>query len=640
MAEDNQIRITFPNGDIREFANGVSGIDIARSISSRLADEALAIMLDGRVTDLHRPITTSANARILTFDDTEGKEVYWHSSSHLMAHAIEALHPGAKFGVGPAIEAGFYYDIDIDRVLTPEDLLAIEKKMEELTKEDKPFERCELSKADALRMFTERQDQYKIELIEGLDESTETISIYNEGSFTDLCRGPHLPSAGRIRYVKLLSVSGSYWRGDANNKQMQRIYGISFPKKKMLDDYLHLLEEAKKRDHRRLGRELEIFTFHEVAPGAPFWLPNGMVIFRELESLIRSLLDSAGYEEILTPILVKKELWEQSGHWEHYRENMFLVEAENETFSLKPMNCPESTIVYRNKVRSYRDLPIRLSEFGRNHRNELSGALNGMFRVRQFHMDDAHIFLRPDQILDEITQLLGLVSRFYRIFQFEPSFALSTRPANAMGDLVLWQQAEEALSDALRNNEIDFKLNEGDGAFYGPKIDISIKDALQRSWQLATIQLDFQSPERFKLEYVDEKNERLRPVMIHRAIMGSFERFIGVLIEHFAGSFPVWLAPVQVIVLPISDGFNAYALDVQAALREHGIRADIDLRSEKVGYKIREGETRKIPYMLIVGEKEQQSRAVSVRRHREGDRGGIALNDFISQLQREITERS
>lgn len=640
MAEDVQIRITFPNGDTREYPLGVTGMDIAKSISSRLAEEALALMLDGQVIDLLRPVTTSGTVRILTFNDPEGREVYWHSSSHLMAHAIEALHPGAKFGVGPAIESGFYYDIDIDRVLTPEDLLTIEKKMEELARDDKPFERCELSKVDALRMFTEKQDQYKIELIEGLDEATETISIYSEGAFTDLCRGPHLPSAGRIRHVKLLSVSGSYWRGDASNKQMQRIYGISFPKKKMLDEHLHLLEEAKKRDHRRLGRELEIFTFHEVAPGAPFWLPNGMVLFRELEALVRELLDAAGYDEILTPILVKKDLWEQSGHWEHYRENMFLVEAENEVFSLKPMNCPESTIVYRNKVRSYRDLPIRLSEFGRNHRNELSGALNGMFRVRQFHMDDAHIFLRPDQILDEITSLLGLVSRFYRIFHFEPTFALSTRPEKAMGDLELWRQAEEGLAEALRKNDIDYKLNEGDGAFYGPKIDISIKDALQRSWQLATIQLDFQLPERFKLEYVDEHNERRRPVMIHRAILGSFERFIGVLIEHFAGAFPVWLSPVQTIVLPISDSFSPYAVEVHQLLRDRGIRADIDLRSEKVGYKIREAETRKIPYMLVVGEKEQGGRQVSVRRHREGDKGSIALDAFIDGVLREITERS
>jgi threonyl-tRNA synthetase len=640
MAEDLQIRITFPNGDARDFPQGATGMDIAISISPRLAEEALAVMLDGQVIDLHRPITASGTVRILTFNDPEGREVFWHSSSHLMAHAIEALHPGAKFGVGPAIESGFYYDIDIDRVLTPDDLLSIEKKMEELAKEDKPFERCELSKADALRMFSEKQDQYKIELIEGLDESSETISIYSEGAFTDLCRGPHLPSAGRIRYVKLLSVSGSYWRGDASNKQMQRIYGVSFPKKKMLDDHLHLLEEAKKRDHRKLGRELEIFTFHEVAPGAPFWLPNGMVLFRELEALVRELLDAAEYDEILTPILVKKDLWEQSGHWEHYRENMFLVEAENEVFSLKPMNCPESTIVYRSKVRSYRDLPIRLSEFGRNHRNELSGALNGMFRVRQFHMDDAHIFLRPDQILDEITSLLGLVSRFYRIFHFEPSFALSTRPEKAMGDIELWRQAEEGLAEALRKNNIDYKLNEGDGAFYGPKIDISIKDALQRSWQLATIQLDFQLPERFKLEYVDEHNERQRPVMIHRAILGSFERFIGVLIEHFAGAFPVWLSPVQAIVLPISDTFGAYAREVHRLLRDRGIRADMDVRSEKVGYKIREAETRKIPYMLVVGEKEQTGRMVSVRRHREGDKGSIALDAFIDDVLREITERS
>jgi threonyl-tRNA synthetase len=633
------IQLTFPNGDSRSYDSGVTGYDIAKSISPRLAEEALAAEVDGVVFDLHRPIASDASVRILTFQDDAGKEMYWHSSSHLMAHAIETIFPGAKFGVGPAIENGFYYDIDIEQVLTPEDLVRIEAKMAELSKEDKPFERSELSKQDALAFFAAKGDQYKIEIIEGLDESTETISCYAEGSFTDLCRGPHVPSAGKIKYVKLLHVSGSYWKGDANNKQMQRIYGISFPKKKDLDEYLQLLEEAKKRDHRKVGRELELFTFHDIAPGAPFWLPRGMIVFRELETLIRTMLDASGYDEILTPILVKKDLWEQSGHWEHYQENMFKVEVEKEIFSLKPMNCPESTYVYRHKVRSYRDLPLRYSEIGRNHRNELSGVLNGMFRVRQFHMDDAHLYVRPDQIQDEITGLLNLVKRFYGIFRFEPTFALSTRPENAMGDPVLWQQAEQALAEALAANNIDYKLNPGDGAFYGPKIDISIRDALKRSWQLATIQLDFQMPERFALEYIDEHNQRLRPVMIHRAIMGSFERFIGVLIEHFAGSFPTWLSPVQVAVLPISEPFNTFAQQVHAELIADGVRTELDLRTEKIGYKIRDWETHKIPYMLVIGEKEQAAGAVSVRKHKEGDKGAMPLAEFRQHIREIIQQK-
>ena len=633
------INITFPNGDRREFPRGSTGLQIAESISSGLAREALGVKVNGAVIDLHRPIEQDAELQILTWKDEEGREVYWHSSSHLMAHAVEALYPGAKFGVGPAIEEGFYYDIDIDHTLTPEDLARIEDKMAELAKEDMPFERKVLTRQEALDFWGTKGDQYKIELISDLPED-EIISCYSEGGFTDLCRGPHLPTAGKIKYVKLLNVSGSYWRGDAKNPQMQRIYGISFPKKKELEEYLERLEEARKRDHRKLGRELELFAFHDVAPGAPFWLPRGMVLFRELQTLIRGLLDGAGYEEILTPILVKKELWEQSGHWQHYKENMFLVEdGEDQIFSLKPMNCPESTFVYRHRVRSYRDLPLRYSEIGTNHRNELSGALNGMFRVRQFHMDDAHLYVRPDQILEEITALLKLVDRFYKIFGFEPFYKLSTRPEEAMGDPALWDTAEKGLADALAGNGIEYKLNPGDGAFYGPKIDISVRDALGRSWQLATIQLDFQMPERFELEYIDENNERRRPVMIHRAIMGSMERFIGVLIEHFAGAFPTWLSPVQAAVLPISDNFMGYAREVEAALRDAGIRVELDDRNEKVGYKIRDWEVHKVPYMLIVGEKERDARAVSVRRHREGDLGTSGIDEFVAKITSEIAEK-
>jgi threonyl-tRNA synthetase len=632
------ITIRLPDGTERGFPRGVTGRAIAEGISAGLAREALAIAVNGRVVELSRSIDTDADVRILTFADEAGREVYWHSSSHLMAHAVSVLFPGAKFGVGPAIEEGFYYDIDIDHVLTPEDLVRIEDKMRELAKEDQPFVRAEMSKSEALALWRGKGDQYKIELIEGLDESSEAISCYAEGDFTDLCRGPHLPSAGRIKHVKLLSISGSYWKGDAKNAQLQRIYGITFPKKQELEDYLTRLEEAKKRDHRKLGRELELFVFHEIAPGAPFWLPRGMVIFKQLQKLIRELLDGDGYLEILTPVLVRKDLWEQSGHWEHYQENMFLVEDDEEqTYSLKPMNCPESTYVYRHKVRSYRDLPLRYSEIGTNHRKELSGALNGMFRVRQFHMDDAHLYVRPDQILAEISRLLSLVNRFYHIFGFEPFFALSTRPEKAMGDEALWDLAERSLAEALDSNGISYQLNPGDGAFYGPKIDISVRDALRRSWQLATIQLDFQMPERFGLEYIDEHNGRRRPVMIHRAVMGSFERFIGVLIEHYAGAFPMWLAPVQAAVLPISDQFLPYAAEVRDVLRAAGIRVELDERSEKVGYKIRDWETHKVPYMLIVGEKEREARTVSVRRHREGDQGSAALDDIAAQL-RDINE--
>lgn len=633
------IRITLPNGDQREYPRGTTGMQIAESISSGLAREALGVDVNGAVMDLHRPIETDAQLRILTWADEEGRAVYWHSSSHLMAHAVESLYPGAKFGVGPAIEEGFYYDIDIDHQLTPEDLVRIEQVMLEFAKQDMPFERRVLSRQEALDFWGAKGDQYKLELISEFPED-EIISCYSEGSFTDLCRGPHLPSAGRIKYVKLLTVSGSYWRGDAKRTQMQRIYGITFPKKKELDEYLERLEEARKRDHRKLGRELELFAFHDIAPGAPFWLPRGMILFKELQNMIRGMLDNAGYDEILTPILVKKELWEQSGHWQHYKENMFLVEdGEDQIFSLKPMNCPESTYVYRHRVRSYRDLPLRFSEIGTNHRNELSGALNGMFRVRQFHMDDAHLYVRPDQILDEITGLLRLVDRFYRIFGFEPFYRLSTRPEDAMGDPALWETAERGLAEALEANGIEYKINPGDGAFYGPKIDISVRDALGRSWQLATIQLDFQMPERFELEYIDENNERRRPVMIHRAIMGSMERFIGVLIEHFAGAFPTWLAPVQAAVLPISDQTMEYARVVTARLREAGVRAELDDRNEKIGYKIRDWETHKVPYMLVVGEKERDSRLVSVRRHREGDQGQRDIEDFVVMITNEITDR-
>lgn len=636
---DKFIKIKFSDGSIKEYPVGITGEELAKSISNRLADEAVAIKINGTVKELYTPITEDAEIKILTFDDEEGKEVYWHSSSHLMAHAIEKLFPGAKFGVGPAIENGFYYDVDVDRKITPEDLIEIEKKMAELAKESKPFVRKECSIQEAIDFFSKKGDEYKLEILKEIDSREEQVSMYEEGDFVDLCRGPHLPDAGKIKDFKLISVAGAYWKGDPKNKPMQRVYGISFPKKKLLDEYLHQLEEAKKRDHRKLGKELELFFFNEIAPAAPFWLPKGMIIFRELEKFLRETLDKQGYQEISTPILVKKTLWERSGHWEHYKENMFILEVDNEIYSLKPMNCPESTIVYKSKIRSYRDLPLRLSEIGRLHRNEISGALGGMLRVRQITMDDAHLFVRPDQILDEIQKLLKLINDFYTLFGFSPSYNLSTRPDKAMGDIELWNKAEESLKQALELNRINYKLKEGEGAFYGPKIDIQIKDAIGRSWQTATIQLDFQMPERFELEYIDENDERKRPVMIHRAIFGSFERFIGILTEHFAGYFPTWLSPIQVVVLPVSENFIPYAEKVYQLFWDKNIRVELDKRNEKVGYKIREWETQKVPYMIIVGEKESSSNTLSVRKHKKGDLGIFEIEKFLELILNEITNK-
>ncbi len=635
----DQVLITLPDGSRRDYPKGVTSYQIAESISKRLAEDALAAVHNERVIDLHRPIEESGNVRLLTFEDPEGKHVYWHSTSHIMAHAIEELYPGAKFGVGPAIENGFYYDIEIPVRLTEDDLRKIEEKMQEIARRKEPFTREVLPKEQALGFFGKKRDNYKIEILNEIDGDSEIVSLYHEGSFTDLCRGPHIPSTDKVKYIKLLSVSGSYWRGDSNRQMLQRVYGVSFPKKKQLEDYLAFLEEAKRRDHRRLGRELELFAFHDIAPGAPFWLPKGMVVFRELEKFIREELDESGYDEISTPILVKKKLWEQSGHWDHYQENMFSLEVEQDVFALKPMNCPESTYVYKQKIRSYKDLPIRLSEIGRLHRNEISGALGGMFRVRQITMDDAHLFVRPDQIHEEIGELLELIRKVYSVFGFEPSFALATRPDDAMGAIELWRGAEESLKGALEENNIDYLLKEKDGAFYGPKIDIQIKDAIGRTWQLATIQLDFNLPERFDLEYIGDDGRRLRPVMIHRAVFGSFERFIGILVEHYAGAFPVWLSPVQAAVLPISDAHHAYARTVRDLLRGNKVRAELDERNEKIGYKIREWETHKVPYMLVVGSKESENRTVSVRRHHIGDQGSVELDVFVSSVIDEIRTR-
>lgn len=634
------IQITFPDGSIREFGAGVTGAEIAHRISPALAREALAIEVDGEVWDLARQIQQDTAVRILKWSDAGGKRTYWHSSAHLMASAVEQLFPGTKFGIGPAIDQGFYYDLDMgDHTLSPDDLVRIEERMREISKADDAYVREEKSWNAAVEFFRSKGDPYKLELLE--EHKNDQISLYHSGSFTDLCSGPHISSTGKIKAIKLLSVAGAYWRGDERNKMLQRIYGITFPTQKELDEYLFRLEEAKRRDHRKLGKELELFVFHDVAPGAPFWLPKGMIIFRELEKFLRAELDRTGYQEISTPILVKKDLWEQSGHWTHYKENMFYFETDETIYSLKPMNCPESTYVYREKLRSYRDLPLRFSEIGRLHRNEVSGALGGMFRVRQITMDDAHIYCRPDQILSEIDNLIALVTQFYAVFGLKATYFLSTKPDGAMGDPALWQAAEESLANALKKNEIDFQVKAKDGAFYGPKIDIQVEDALGRDWQVATIQLDFvMLPERFELEYVDADGTRKRPVAIHRAIFGSFERFIGILTEHFAGNFPAWLSPVQAAVLPITDEHLDYASDIHRSLMAAGIRCELDERNEKIGYKIRDWETKKVPYMLVVGAKEKSSRQVSVRAHKRGDLGPKPFDLFLAELENEIKNKS
>jgi threonyl-tRNA synthetase len=641
LNKNGNIIITFPDGSKKEYAKGTKPYEIAESISSSLAGEAIACKINGNPSDLSKPLETDSAIKFLKFSDEEGKHIYWHSTSHMMAQAIEELFPGTKFGVGPAIDNGFYYDVDSDHKFTEEDLKKIEEKIMEISKRNVIPIREEMKREDAIKYFkTKRIDPYKVEILEDIAKDEDVVSLYHQGGFTDLCRGPHIPSTSRIKNVKLLSVSGSYWRGDSTRKQLQRIYGISFPKKDMLDEYLALLEEAKKRDHRKLGKELELMMFHEISPGAPFWLPNGMVIFRELEKFSRELQDKYGYTEINTPILVKRKLFEQSGHTSHYMDNMFRVIDDNEEFFLKPMNCPESTLVYSSTLRSYKDLPLRLSEMGRLHRNEVRGALGGLLRVRQITMDDAHIFCTNEQIQQEISGVLRLVNEFYLTFGFIPKFNLSTRPDVFMGEIESWNFAEKALENALVANNVNYKVKPKDGAFYGPKIDIQISDALKREWQLATIQLDYQMPERFDLTYEGSDGLRHRPAMIHRAILGSFERFIGILIEHFAGYFPLWLAPLQAVVIPITDNQADYAGSVANKLKELNFRISLDNRSEKVGYKIRDWESKKVPYMVILGDKEKSNGNISVRQHKKGDLGNFDIGEFIGKIVKERDSKS
>ena len=561
-----------------------------------------------------------------------------HSTAHLMAQAVKQIFPEVKVAIGPAIEDGFYYDFAKPAPFTPEDLEKIEARMRELAKQDKPFSREEMPREKAIRFFEERGEPFKVEILRGID--APTVSFYRQGDFVDLCRGPHVASTGAIRFFKLLSSSGAYWRGSEKNPMLQRIYGTAWLTKEELEKHLWRLEEAKKRDHRKLGRELDLFEFHDISPGA-FWLPGGMVLVRELEKFARESLDARGYQEISTPMLVNKKLWEQSGHWELYQENMFKVEVEEETYSLKPMNCPESTFVYSRMVRSYRDLPIRYSEMGRCHRNERSGTLTGLIRVRQFTQDDAHIYCRPDQVQAEITDLLDLVREWYGTFGLRPSYRLSTRPPDKLGTDQQWDQAEESLHEALRANSLAYDLDKGGGAFYGPKIDVDVEDTLGRQWQVATIQVDLTMlPERMKCEYIDSDGQPKRPVVIHRAIFGSYERFIAILTEHFAGAFPAWLAPVQARILPVSEKFAEYGKAVHARLRAAGIRAQLDDRNEKLGYRIREAQVQKVPYMLVVGEREAQQETASVRLHGSEKSVVLPVADFLAGLAAEIGSRS
>ncbi|KPV59284.1 threonine--tRNA ligase [Paenibacillus sp. A3] len=632
-----KIQVKLPDGSFREYEKGATIEQVAESISPSLKKQAVAGKIDGKVVDLNRPIEADASVEIVTLDSKEGLEVYRHSTAHLMAQAIKRLYgqKTVKLGIGPVIEDGFYYDIDIEKPLSVDDLSSIEQEMERIVRENVPIARRVVSRDEAVQTFEALEDPLKLELIRDLPDEA-VLSLYEQGEFVDLCRGPHLPSTGRIKAFKLLSVAGAYWRGDSNNKMLQRIYGTAFPKKAELDEHLHLLEEAKKRDHRKLGKELGLFMFSEEAPGMPFFLPKGMTIRTVLENFSREQQAANDYDEVRTPFMMNQRLWEESGHWDHYRENMYFTEVDETKFALKPMNCPGHMLIYKNELHSYRELPIRLCEFGQVHRHEFSGALNGMMRVRTFCQDDAHLFVRPDQIEEEIGRAIDLIGEMYKVFGFQYKIELSTRPEDSMGSAELWDQAETALRSVLERRGIAYSLNEGDGAFYGPKIDFHILDALKRSWQCGTIQLDFQMPEKFDLSYIGEDNQKHRPVVIHRAIYGSIDRFIGILTEHYSGAFPLWLSPVQVKLLPVSDVYNSYAMEVKKALAEAGIRVEADLRSEKLGYKIREAQLEKVPYMLVLGENEQSSGTAAVRKRGEGDLGPMQVQELAERLRREI----
>lgn len=633
------IKITLKDGSVAEYESGMTVLDIAKDISMGLARVALAAEVDGEVVDLTTVIDGDCELNILTFDDRGGQHAFWHTSSHIMAQAVKQLFPDVKLAIGPAIDNGFYYDFDVDRPFTPEDLEAIEKEMRKIVKADLKLERFELPRNEAIKLMEERGEPYKVELIEDLPED-EHISFYRQGDFVDLCAGPHILSTGKVRAFKLLSVAGAYWRGDENNKMLQRIYGISFMKKSHLDEYLERLEEAKKRDHRKLGKELDLFSIQDEGPGFPFFHPKGMVIRNTLEAFWRKEHARAGYEEIRTPMILNKDLWIRSGHWDHYQENMYFTEIDGMDYAVKPMNCPGSMLVYKRRIYSYRDLPVRMGELGLVHRHELSGTLHGLMRVRCFTQDDAHIFMLPEQIKDEIIGVIDMVDYFYNIFGFKYHVELSTRPEDSMGSDEDWNRAIEALKEALEERELPYVINEGDGAFYGPKIDFHLEDCIGRTWQCGTIQLDFQMPERFDLTYIGADGERHRPVMIHRVIFGSIERFIGILTEHFAGAFPTWISPVQVKVMSITDRANDYVQKLADSLRELDIRVEVDTRNEKIGYKIREAQLEKVPYMLIAGDREVENGNISVRSRNRGDLGTMDIDDFIDSIINEISTKA
>ncbi|KWX70908.1 threonine--tRNA ligase [Paenibacillus riograndensis] len=636
-----EINVALPDGSIRRYARGTTIAQVAESISTSLKKNAAAGKIDGRLVDFHQRIDHDCHVEIVMADSRDGLFIQRHSTAHLMAQAIQRIYGSSKvkLGIGPVIEDGFYYDIDMDGPLSTDDFAAIEQEMQKIIGENLPIVRRVVSRTEAIALFAALDQPLKVELIHGLPEDEE-ISLYEQGEFTDLCRGPHVASTGQIKAFKLLSIAGAYWRGDSNNPMLQRIYGTAFYKKAQLEEHLHMLEEAKKRDHRKLGKELGLFMFSEEAPGMPFYLSKGMVLRTELENFLRGLQRARDYDEVRTPLMMNNRMWEQSGHWDHYKDNMYFTQVDETKYALKPMNCPGHMLIFKNSLRSYRELPIRMAEFGQVHRHEYSGALNGMMRVRTFCQDDAHLFVLPEQIEEEIANVMDLIGHVYKVFGFEYKVELSTRPDDYMGSEALWDQAEASLQSVLDGRGIDYRVNAGDGAFYGPKIDFHIQDALKRSWQCGTIQLDFQMPEKFDLSYVGEDSQKHRPVVIHRAVYGSIDRFMGILTEHFSGAFPLWLSPVQVKLLPVSSHYADYAFQVKKELQDAGIRVELDLRNEKLGYKIREAQLEKVPYMLVLGEQEQSSGAVSVRKRGSGDAGAMSIAEFVRQIVSENAARN
>jgi len=626
------VTIKLKDGSILEVESGLSVLDIAKKISEGLARVATAAEIDGNVVDLRTIVNKNCSLNILTFDSLNGKKAYWHTTSHILAQAIKRIYPEIKLAIGPSIDNGFYYDFDTDEPFTPEMLEKLEAEMKKVIKEEIEIERFSLPRKEAIEFM--KNEPYKIELIEELPEGEE-ISFYKQGDFTDLCAGPHLMNTGKVKAIKLISSSGSYWHGDEKNKMLQRIYGISFPKQTELEEYINMIEEAKKRDHRKLGKELDLFMVIEEGPGFPFFLPKGMVLRNILENFWRKKHIENGYEEIKSPIMLNVDLWHRSGHWDHYKDNMYTTKIDETDFALKPMNCPGGMLVYKRKMHSYRDFPERMGELGLVHRHEKSGVLHGLMRVRAFTQDDAHIFCLPEQIESEIIRLMKLIDEIYKLFGFEYKVELSTRPEDSMGTEEEWDLATNSLKHALEVQNIDYVINEGDGAFYGPKIDFHLKDCIGRTWQCGTIQLDFQMPEKFDLTYIGQDGEKHRPAMLHRVIFGSIERFIGIITEHYAGAFPVWLAPVQVMILPISDAQVEYALKLKEELEQKEIRVELDDRNEKIGYKIREAQLQKVPYMLVIGDKEIKNKSVGVRSRTDGDIGAMDINEFINKVKEE-----